>query len=150
MITTFTDMTNIHAVERIYANYDGLYTSWDMADICDDLDIKPSQIKQYYVKWDQLVVTYIDDYGVEHQEEVSNPSGGASDYDFKHPSSVEVDYGDGYGVVPDGDTDMIKYKINSLLACLQKAASLADNVQISIPEIHNIIEIVSKKLEAAE
>ena len=148
MTTIFTDMTNIATAESVYAHY-GLCSIWHFDDVCSELGIERHQIKEYFVKWDQLVLTYIDADGAEHQEHIA-PTSSASDYDFKHPSSVEVDYGDGYGVVPDGDTDMIKYKINSLLNQLHQAASLADNVQIKIPEIYNLIEIVQQELEAAE
>jgi hypothetical protein len=45
---------------------------------------------------------------------------------------------------------MNKDKINDLLDHLYQAASLADQVKIRIPEIYDLIEIVSEELEAAE
>jgi hypothetical protein len=44
---------------------------------------------------------------------------------------------------------MNKDKINDLLDHLYQAASLADQVKIRIPEIYDLIDIVSEELETA-
>jgi hypothetical protein len=90
MTTIFTDMTNIATAESVYAHY-GLCSIWHFDDVCSELGIERHQIKEYFVKWDQLVLTYIDDDGVEHQEHIDCDGGAASDYDFKRPHSVEVE-----------------------------------------------------------
>jgi hypothetical protein len=45
---------------------------------------------------------------------------------------------------------MNKDKMNELLDHLYQAASLADQIKFRIPEIYDLIEIVSEELEAAE
>ena len=70
----------------IYANYE-VCSTWDLDEICDELGIERSQIKEYYVKWDQLVLTYIDAQGQEVEEEIE-PGSPASEFDFKRPTSV--------------------------------------------------------------
>ncbi len=70
----------------IYANYE-VCSTWDLDEVCEGLGIERSQVKEYYVKWDQLVLTYINADGEEVEEEI-DPMIPASEFDFKRPTSV--------------------------------------------------------------
>ena len=71
----------------IYANYE-VCSTWDLDEVCENLDIKRSQIKEYYVKWDQLVLTYIDDDGEEVEEEIAPGFSASEEFNWKHPTTV--------------------------------------------------------------
>jgi hypothetical protein len=70
----------------IYANYE-VCSTWDLDEVCNNLGIERSQVRDYDVKWDQLVLTYIDNDGCEITCEI-DPEWPASDFDFKRPTSL--------------------------------------------------------------
>jgi hypothetical protein len=71
----------------IYANYQ-VCSTWDLDEICENLEITREQVKSYYVKWDELVLTYIDSDGDEQEVEIPPTGFPASEFDWKRPHSV--------------------------------------------------------------
>ena len=72
----------------IYANYQ-ICSTWDLDEICSDLKITRKQVKEYYVKWDALHLTYVDRKGNEIDKEIEPNVFSASDnFDWKRPDSV--------------------------------------------------------------
>lgn len=63
---------------EIHANYCATST-WNMTEILADLEIELHQIKDYYIKWDTLYLTWEDETGEEHEEEIS-PTYSAEDH----------------------------------------------------------------------
>jgi hypothetical protein len=77
------------------ANITAYYTTastWDMADVLEELGIEAHQVKDYYIKWDMLVLTYIDADGEEQEEEIAPTFCGTEQPDFKRPSDVEDEF----------------------------------------------------------
>jgi hypothetical protein len=72
----------------IYANYE-VCSTWDLDDILEELGITREQVKGYFVKWDSLHLTYIDNQGKEIEEEFEPNNFSASEnFDWKRPISV--------------------------------------------------------------
>jgi len=72
----------------IYANYE-VCSTWDLDEILDELGITREQVKSYFVKWDSLHLTYIDNTGNEVEEEFEPNQWSASEgFDWKRPTSV--------------------------------------------------------------
>jgi hypothetical protein len=72
----------------IYANYQAS-SIWDLDEICEQLEITRDKITSYYVKWDKLFVSYIDQDGDEVEEEFEpNQFSASENFDWKRPESV--------------------------------------------------------------
>jgi hypothetical protein len=68
-------------------------SSWDIEEICKDLEITLEQVKDYYVKWDKLVLTYIDADGEECEEEFEpNDFSASENFDWKYPTETQDDF----------------------------------------------------------
>lgn len=72
----------------IYANYQ-VCSTWDLDAICEQLGITRERVQSYYVKWDALHLSYLDEDGDEVEEEFEPNQWSASDnFDWKRPDSV--------------------------------------------------------------
>ena len=68
----------------ITATYE-IYSSWDL----DELGIDKDKITEYYVKWNRLYVTTIDEDGDEIETQYQPTSDGTDDCQaFKRPSNT--------------------------------------------------------------
>jgi hypothetical protein len=68
-------------------------SSWDIEEICKDLEITLEQVKDYYVKWDKLFLTYIDADGEECEEEFEpNDFSASENFDWKRPTETQDDF----------------------------------------------------------
>ena len=77
------------------ANITVYYTTastWDMDDVLEELGIEAHQVKDYYIKWDTLYLTYIDAEGAEVEEEIEPTFNGAEQFDFKRPVDIEDEF----------------------------------------------------------
>ena len=76
--------------KMIYAEY-RISSIWNLDEICEDLEIDPANVVDYYVKWDKLFLTYTDEDGdqieVEYEPNVFSAS---NEFDWKRPSSEDT------------------------------------------------------------
>ncbi len=73
----------------IHAHYQATST-WDLDEICNELNITRSSILDYYIKWDQLHLTYTNSSN-EKVEQSFDPNVfcASDDFDWKRPVDIE-------------------------------------------------------------
>ena len=72
----------------IYAEYRAS-SIWDLDDICQQLNITRDAVVDYYVKWDNLILTYRDADGDECEEKFQpNVFSASNNFDWKRPDKV--------------------------------------------------------------
>jgi hypothetical protein len=70
----------------VYAEY-RVCSSWDLNQICEELDITYDDVVEYYVKWDKLFLTYTDSDGDEVEVEYNpNLFCASEQFDWKRPT----------------------------------------------------------------